>query len=494
MHDATTFGWVVLAFAGVGLSAVLSNRLSERLRLPTPALFLAAAAITAKLAPSLHHLPQRTVGRLVTVALVLILFDGGLHLGLRRVRNAAAPILLAGVPGTFLTAVAAAALAHLAYGWSWWVSLLLGTAIAPTDPAVVFSVLGKREVSGRTGTILEGESGANDPVGIALMSGLLTAGGVSAGALGHVAGQFVLQMVVGAAVGLVGGRGLLIFMRRISLPSEGLYPLRTLAGAAILYGLAAGLHGSGFLAVFIAGILLGDAPAPYKREIERFHSALASLGEIVAFIVLGLTVDLGTLGHGNVWLPGLVLAAALAFLIRPAAIAVCLAKVQLSRNERTFVLWAGLKGAVPILLGSFLLVAPVPEAQRLYGVVVIVVAFSVVVQGGLVPFIADRLGVPMRTVEPEPWALGVRLQGEPEGARRFTVAQGSAADGSAIEDLDALAADFWVSMVIRGGTLVAVRRDTRLQAGDEVLVLGAGDGSSVDAAFDLPDDPPGTES
>jgi cell volume regulation protein A len=483
--DATTFGWIVLAFAAVGLSAVLSNRLSERLRLPTPALFLAAAAVTGKLAPSLHHhLPQRTVERLVTVALILILFDGGLHLGVRRVRKAAVPILLAGVPGTFLTAIAAAVLAHVFYGWSWWVSLLLGTAVAPTDPAVVFSVLGKREVAGRSGTILEGESGANDPVGIALMSGLLTAGGVSAGALGGVAGTFALQMVVGAAVGVVGGRALLFFMRRFALPSEGLYPLRTLAGAMILYGLAAGLHGSGFLAVFVAGILLGDAAAPYKREIERFHSALASLGEIVAFIVLGLTVDLATLGHTDVWVPGLVLAALLALVIRPAAIGLCLARVDLSRNERTFVLWAGLKGAVPILLGSFLLAAPVHDASRLYGVVVIVVAFSVVVQGGLVPLVADRLGVPMRTVEPEPWALGVRLQDEPEGVHRWTVAPGSPADGTAIEDLDVDEA--WISIVIRGGALVPVRRETLLQAGDEVLVLGSDDAAVAAAAFAAP--------
>jgi cell volume regulation protein A len=398
MHDATTFGWIVLAYAGVGLAAVLSNRLSERLKLPTPAVFLAAAAITAKFAPSLQHLPQQTVSRLVSVALIVILFDGGMHLGLGRVRAAAAPILLAGVPGTFLTAVAAGLLAHVAFGWSWWVSLLLGTSIAPTDPAVVFSVLGKREVEGRSGTILEGESGANDPVGIALMSGLLSAGGVSAGALGGVAGEFALQMFVGAAVGVLGGKALLEFMRRVTLPSAGLYPLRTLAGAMILFGLASILHGSGFLAVFIGGILLGDARAPYKREIEQFHSAIASLGEIVAFIVLGLTVDLTTLGHRNVLVPGLVLAAALAFVIRPVAITLCLARVDLARNERSFVLWSGLKGAVPILLGSFLLVAKVPDPQRLYGVVVIVVAFSVVVQGGLVPYVASRLDVPMRMV------------------------------------------------------------------------------------------------
>ncbi|MDX6221551.1 MAG: potassium/hydrogen antiporter [Frankiales bacterium] len=479
MHDATTFGWIVLAYAAVGLAAVLSNRLSERLALPTPALFLAAAAVTATLAPSVHHLPQQTVQRLVTVALVVILFDGGLHLGLRRVRGAAAPILLAGVPGTFLTAVAAGLIAHAVFGWSWWVSLLLGTAIAPTDPAVVFSVLGKREVEGRTGTILEGESGANDPVGIALMAGLLSAGGVSLGALGGAAGEFALQMLVGAAVGIVGGQALLAFMRRVSLPSEGLDPLRTLAGAMILFGLASVLHGSGFLAVFVAGILLGDEEAPYKREVERFHSALASLGEIVAFIVLGLTVDLSTLGHRNVLVPGLVLAAALTFVIRPLAIALCLGRVSLSGNERSFVLWAGLKGAVPILLGSYLLAAPVPDPPRLYGVVVIVVAFSVVVQGGLVPFVAGRLKIPMRAVEPEPWSLGVRLQDQPSGVRRFTVEPGSAVEGRAVGDLD----DLWVSIVIRNGALLPVRKDTRLAAGDDVLVQAGTGAEDIGASF-----------
>ena len=302
-------------------------------------------------------------------------------------------------PGTFLTAAAAAVIAHVGFGWSWWVSLLLGTAIAPTDPAVVFSVLGKREVEGRTGTILEGESGANDPVGIALMAGLLTAGGISAGALGQVAGDFTLQMAVGVAVGVVGGGALLWLIRTVSLPSEALHPLRALAGAMAVYGLAAGLHGSGFLAVFVAGILLGDAEAPYKQEIEQFHSVLASLGEIVAFIVLGLTVDLDYLGHGNVLVPGLVLSAALAFVLRPAAIALCLAGVDLSRGERLFLLWSGLKGAVPILLGSFLLTAPVPDPRRLYAIVVVVVTFSVVVQGGLLPAVAARLKIPMRAAE-----------------------------------------------------------------------------------------------
>jgi potassium/hydrogen antiporter len=177
-----------------------------------------------------------------------------------------------------------AVLAHGLFGLDWRAALLVGTALAPTDPAVVFSVLGRREVAGRSGTILEGESGANDPVGIALLASLLTAGpaaGLDAAA--SVAAEFLLQLAVGAAVGVAGGALLVGFMRRVPLPSEGLYPLRVLAGVLVIYGTATVAHGSGFLAVFVAGILAGDARAPYKGEIERFHGALASLAEIVAF-------------------------------------------------------------------------------------------------------------------------------------------------------------------------------------------------------------------
>ena len=193
------------------------------------------------------------------------------------------------------------------------------------------------------------------------------------------------------------------------LPSEALYPLRTAACALILFGAATLAHGSGFLAVFVAGILLGDARAPYKREIERFHCALASLGEIVAFIVLGLTVDVAELTRADVWIPGLVIGVVLAVVVRPVVVGLCLIPARLKANERNFVLFAGLKGAVPILLGSFLLAAHVPGAQRLYGIVVVVVVFSVLVQGSLVPTVARLLRLPMRTATTEPWSLGVRL-------------------------------------------------------------------------------------
>ena len=485
MPDTEPFALLIVLMAAVGLVAVLSSRLSQRVKLPSPALVLVGAAIAVKVIPALHEPPQHTVERVVTVALACILFDGGMNIGWARFRSAAAPIAIVGVLGTFLTVIAGALLVHFAFGLAWYASLLVATAVAPTDPAVVFSVLGQREVSGRSGTILEGESGANDPVGIALMASLITAAGLSVGAFAHVGGEFLLQMAVGVAVGVVGGRALLWFTRRVPLPSEGLYPLRTLACVLLLFGIATLARGSGFLAVFAAGIVVGDGRAPFKREVERFHSALASLGEIVAFVVLGLTIDLSVIAQADVWIPGLILWAALAFIIRPVLVGLCLIPARLEKNERNFVLFAGLKGAVPILLGGFLFAAHVPDAQRLYGIVAVVVVFSVVVQGSLIPAAAKLLHIQMRVVEPEPWALGIRLRDEPSGVHRLTIKSGSPADGRTIDDLADLPGDAWVSFVVRGGQLVPIKGDTRLRAGDDVLVLAPSElGEKLITAFE----------
>ena len=183
-----SFALTLLVVAVVASLAVLSNRISHRL-IPAPAIFLVGAAAASDLYPLLSELPLEAVEQVVTVALILILFDGGTGIGVRKLRSALGPILLLGVVGTLLTAAAVAVLAHVLFGVAWPLALLLGTALAPTDPAVVFSVLGNREVRGRAGVIIEGESGANDPVGIALLLGLLGVGSqLDAGAIGGVDG------------------------------------------------------------------------------------------------------------------------------------------------------------------------------------------------------------------------------------------------------------------------------------------------------------------
>jgi cell volume regulation protein A len=487
MSGETQFGLIVLVVGLAAAAAVLSNRLSARLRVPAPAFFLVAAVIAAQLWPSAGELPTLTVERVVTLALAIILFDGGMHIGRRRFRTAATAIVWIGIAGTLVTAAGTAVAARYVAGMSWHLALLVGTAVAATDPAVVFSVFGRREIAGRTGVLLEGESGANDPVGIALLSALLAAHGGAASVVWHVIGEFALQMTVGVAVGVGGGIALLAFMRRVPLPSEGLYSPRVLACVLAIFGAATLAQGSGFLAVLVAGIIIGDEPAPYKREIERFHSSLASLAEIVAFVMLGLTMRLSQLASASAWAKGLALAALLAFVIRPVLGGLVTLPIRMTLRERVFFLWTGLKGAVPILLGLAILDSGTAGAAGAYQVIFVIVGFSVTVQGGLVPALAHRLRIPLRTIEPEPWSLGVRFSEEPEGLHRYHVADGSAADGMSIADLPC-GENAWVSLIVRDGTLLtAVTSDTALRAGDDVLLLADPDESdALDSCFSPP--------
>jgi potassium/hydrogen antiporter len=400
VDDILDFGRIILVVAGALSIAILIRVVASRIGLPTAALLLAVAAIASELSDRLAGLLTfEDVQRVATLALIAILFDGGTSIGLSRFRTAAVPITILGVLGTFATAPLVAAAAHYLLGFDWTVSLLIGAALAPTDPAVTFSVLAGKEVEGRSGTILEGESGFNDPVGIALMIGMIELATEPSAGIADVAWEFLREMGIGLAVGALAGVVMLQALRRVPLPDGALYPLAVTLGAGVVYGLAAVSHGSGFLAVFVAGIVIGDAELPARIEVRHFQSALANLGELAVFVALGLTVDLGYILSGSLWWEGLLLAVILGFVVRPLVITPLLLPSDLSHGERLFVTWAGLKGAVPILLASLAVVAHTEESDQIYGIVFVVVLFSVVVQGTLVPRVADRLGVPMTDTE-----------------------------------------------------------------------------------------------
>jgi cell volume regulation protein A len=400
VDDVSAFGGAILLISAALTVALFTSKLSGRYSIPVAAPFLLAAAVASDIFPELA-VSTETVIRVATIALIVILFDGGLVIGWRRFRAAAWPIASLGVLGTFATAGGVALFAHYVLDLDWTTAGLLGAAVAPTDPAVMFSVLGDREIRGRTGTILQGESGTNDPVGIALMIGMIQLALHPDETFWIVVEEFALEMAIGLAVGVAGGLVLGEALKRFSLPSPGLYTLRTLAGAGIVYGLATVAGGSGFLAVFIAGLLVSEVQEPFKGETEIFHAALSSLAEIVVFVVLGLTISISTLG-GDVWRDGLLIAAALALVVRPLVVWPLLLTTRLRHGERAFVVWGGLKGAVPILLAAFALSEGVDESERIYDLVFVVVLASVVVQGTTISVAAERLGVPMRRVTPTP--------------------------------------------------------------------------------------------
>ena len=400
VDELTDFAESILVVA-TGLSLAIGVRLlAARVRIPTAAPLLVLAALASDLSDRLAGvLTFDDVQRIATVALIVILFEGGTGIGLGRFRRSVAPIVALGVVGTFLTAGMIAVAAHVLLDFSWTVSGLLGAALAPTDPAVTFSVLAGKEVEGRSGTILEGESGFNDPVGIALMIGMVDYATSDHASFAPVLGELALELAVGLLVGVIGGVALAWAVRRIPFPDRSLYPLAVLLAAGVVYGVAGVAHGSGFLAVFVAGIVVGDVRFGARREVHDFNSAVSDLSELAVFVALGLTVNLAFITDEGLWWRGIVLAALLGFVVRPLVVGAILLPTQLRWGERVFVMWSGLKGAVPILLASLAVVGGTDAAAEIYGITFVVVLFSVLVHGSTVPAVASRAGVPMSAAE-----------------------------------------------------------------------------------------------
>jgi potassium/hydrogen antiporter len=488
MTEIADFAGVLLLVSGAVALAVISTTLTGRVPVPAPAILLIAAAVVSDIWPQLkEEVPILTVERVAVVALVVILFNGGMDIGWARFRRSAGPILSLGVIGTFATAGVLAAFSHYALGFDWMLAGIIGAALAPTDPAVMFSVLGRREIAGRSGTTLEGEAGVNDPAGIALMLGMIELATHDDASAFVVVQEFVIEMGIGTAMGFGGAFALLPLLRRLRLPAEGLYPVLALALAGALYGATSSVHGSGFLAVFIAGLVVGDARLPYKGEIERFHTSLATLAEIVVFVGLGLTVSFGSLTL-HVWTDAVLLLLVLALIARPAVVALTLARAQLRLAERAFIGWSGLKGAVPILLAAFALIGGVSGAERVYGIVFVVVLLSVVCQGTLVPLVAMRLRIPIHERPPHPWQLSVGLGHEPEGVQEFTVDTGSRAENAELKSLP-FGRNAWVTLVVRDEAAVAPAGSLQLRAGDRVMLLaGREDDAALSRLFQGPRD------
>jgi cell volume regulation protein A len=391
VSEIPDFALLLLPIAGGLALAILSTRLSARLPIPAPGIFLLAAAIASDVWTQLGEAVSiQTVERIAVVALIAILLNGGMDIGWTRMRRSVNPVVSLGVLGTFLTAGLIALVAHVLLGFSWTLAGIVGAALAPTDPAVMFSVLGGTEIRGRAGTILEGEAGVNDPAGIALMLGMIELATHTDATLVTVVSEFGIEMLVGLTAGFLGAQALIPIVARVKLGSEELRPVLLIALAVVLYGVTSLLHGSGFLAVFVAGLVFGDAEIPAKREVEEFNRSLAGVAEIVVFAALGLTINLSGL-PGSAWRDGAILTLALVLVIRPLVVAVTLAQARLQPGDRVFIAWSGLKGAVPILLAAFALLGGVDGAESVYGLVFVAVLFSVFGQGSLVPAVARRV-------------------------------------------------------------------------------------------------------
>lgn len=464
---------LLLATAGLLMGAsVLFSRASQRFGVPIVLLFLLIGmAAGSEGIGRIAFDDYRFAFRLGSLALALILFDGGLNTPLSALRRTWAPAGLLATVGVALTALLIAIPAHL-WGLAWPQALLLGAVVSSTDAAAVFAVLrgSGLQLKRRVGTTLELESGLNDPVAviltIALTSNLVRPGEVAAGRL---LAEILLQLAVGAAAGVGIGRGGRLLLRRLPLPTGGLYPALTLALALLAFGVTTLLHGSGFLAVYLAGMVLGNGPLPYHAGLLRVHDALAWLAQIGMFLVLGLLVYPSRLVE--VAGPGLGLALLLAFVVRPLVVALCLAPFRYPWREVAYIGWVGLRGAVPIVLATYPVLVGAPGADRVFHIVFFIVVANALVPGGTVAWVTRRLGL-QKAEPPAPHAvLAIESRLPLEGdLMSFYVDDALVVSGVALEDLD-FPEGSSVTLIVRGNRLIPPRGSTRLQPGDHVYVL-----------------------
>jgi potassium/hydrogen antiporter len=464
---------VLLVGSALIILSIAVAKLSDRLGVPSLLLFLGIGMLAGSEGPGGIAFDNASLAQSAGIlALVLILFSGGLST--RRAEGATVlwPAVSLATLGVGLTALAVGVFVWLVLDIPLMTGMLLGAVISSTDAAAVFAVLRARNIGlrGRINALLEVESGGNDPMAVFLTVGLIEFATVQGATVAGIALLFVVQMGVGAVSGVVVGRGLVFLLNRIRLSHEGLYPVLALAGCGLIYGATAAAGGSGFLAVYVAGLVAANREFIHKKSLLRFFDGLAWLSQIAMFLTLGLLVFpshvVPVIGAG------LLVSAFLIFVARPLSVFVSLAFSSFTTREKAFVSWVGLRGAAPIILATFPLLAGLPGAGFIFNVVFFIVVTSVMLQGWSMPPVARLLGV-VTEQEQKPRAP-IELAGDTAGMELvdLMIPRESAAAGKAIVDLG-LPADSLIALVGRGENFFVPGGSTVLQEGDTILVLVA---------------------
>src|ERR1051326_5699870 len=376
------------------LLSILAWKVSSRLGIPALLLFLGIGMLAGSDGLGGIYFDNAAVAQSVgVIALAFILFAGGLDTEWKVVRPALGAALALSTIGVLLTALVVAVFALFLLHFSFLEGLLLGAIISATDAAAVFSVLGARKLnlSGKLIPLLELESGSNDPMAVFLTIGLTNLLTNPHESVFAVLLLFVQQMGIGAIFGLLLGLGAIYLIGRLKLEEAALYPVLTIALVLLAYGLTATLGGSGFLAVYLVGVLLGNSSVQRVNRLTRFHDSLAWLMQIAMFLILGLLIFPSHLP--TVFGSGLLMTGIAIFIARPVSVLITLFPVKMSLREKLFVSWVGLRGAVPIVLATFPLLAGLHNASLLFNLVFFVVFASVLLQGASIPLVARWLNV-----------------------------------------------------------------------------------------------------
>jgi cell volume regulation protein A len=464
-------GPTLLVASAVLLVAVVAVRLSARTGLPSLLLYLGLGLVIGERGLGLLFDDAKLTGVLGYAALVVILAEGGVTTRWGLIRPSVAPAAVLATVGTTVSVAVTALAARWALDVPWVTALLIGAVVSSTDAAAVFSVLRTVPLPGRLTGLLEAESGFNDAPVVILVVALVaeaTDGGSQSAWL--LAAQAVGELAVGAAVGLACGVAGARLLRGVALPSSGLYPIAVLALTGAAFGAADVLHGSGFLATYLAALVLGNARLPHGAAVRGFAEGMGWVAQIGLFVLLGLLADPARLPAR--FLPAVVVGLAVVLLARPLAVLLSVVWFGVGWREQVFLSWAGLRGAVPIVLATIPLARQVPGATRIFDLVFVLVVVLTLVQGPTLPWAARRLGLAGSVM-----TVGLDVESSPLGALDADVLTVRIGPESALHGVELfelrLPEHANVTLVVRDGEPFVPTPRSSLRHGDELIVVTA---------------------
>lgn len=454
------------------LLSIVASKLSDKYGVPALLLFLIVGMLAGSEGPGgIHFDDPQLVQSIGVTALAFILFAGGADTKWSEVRSVSRRSFMLATLGVAVMTLVTGLAASWALGVPLGEGLLLGAIVSSTDAAAVFSVLRSRNIGlpPRVRHLLELESGSNDPMAVFLTLAFIFLLQQGSNPFLHLTLMFLQQMAFGAVLGLALGWLLIFSINHIGLETEGLYPVLTLSSVLLIYGLISFAGGNGFLGIYVAGLVMGDKPCVHKKSLLRFHDAVAWLMQIAMFLILGLQVFpselVPVLGEG------LLLSAVLMLAARPLAVFICLTGSQFAAREKLLISWVGLRGAVPIILATFPLLAGVANANYVFNVVFFIVLTSVLLQGTTIPLVARRLGlaVPSPSGPQHPLEFEQRA-GTDVTLMDFIVPYQSPIAGKTIVEID-LPDESVITLICRDSNYIVPTGTTLLQPGDVLLVL-----------------------
>ncbi|GAA0324146.1 potassium/proton antiporter [Bacillus carboniphilus] len=456
----------ILLFSILLIVGVFTTKFSSKLGLPALVFFIAVGMILNQF---LYYDNAELTQFFGIFALIIILFEGGLQTKWGNVRRVLGPSLALATVGVFVTTVAVGAAAKFILDISWLEGMLFGAIVGSTDAAAVFAVIGNHNVRRKLSSTLEVESGTNDPMAIFLTVGFISLIQVPEASLLSMLGNFIWQMGIGVLLGFGIGKVSVRVINSINLDSSGLYPVLSLAFAILAYAFTTLVGASGLLAVYIAAMIMGNADLTYRHSIVRFNEGFAWMMQILMFILLGLLVFPNQLLH-IVW-QGLLLSAILMVIARPLGVFISLLGAKFTNKEKVFLSWAGLKGAVPIVLATYPMLAGIENSQTLFNVVFFVVLTSALIQGGTIPLMAQKLGLVGKEKPSSSYSLELVSIGKTNSEIiEVIIPEHSVIAHKQLKDVEPTN-DLLIVAVIRNDQILTPRGNTTILPGDILYIL-----------------------